>query len=91
MSGGGWMFLWLMVALKVPICALLYIVWWATRAPEPADDGAPSDWTPLRGPDHPRPHKPRPPRRGPHADRPPRAPSRVRVLRGRTLRKPTHR
>ena len=49
------MFLWLMVALKVPICALLYIVWWATRAPEGADDAA-TDWnTPNVGPDHPRP------------------------------------
>jgi hypothetical protein len=86
------MFVWLMLALKVPICALLYIVWWASRAPEGADDtGAESDWTPFPGPDHPRPRKPRPPRRGPHADPAPRPPSRVRVLRGRTLRKPTHR
>jgi hypothetical protein len=85
------MFLWLMVALKVPICALLYLVWWASRAPEAADDGAASDWTPFHPPDHPRPRKPRPPRRGPHADPPPPAPSRVRVARGRTLRKPTHR
>jgi hypothetical protein len=83
------MFVWLMLALKVPICALLYIVWWASREPEGADDtGTQSDWTPYRGPDHPRPRKPRPPRRGPHADPAPRPPSRVRVLRGRT---PTHR
>jgi hypothetical protein len=86
-----WMFLWLMVALKVPICALLYIVWWAARAPEEADDGVAPDWSPFRPPDHPRPRRPRPPRRGPHADPPPRPPGRVRVLRGRTLRKPTHR
>jgi hypothetical protein len=84
------MFVWLMLALKVPICALLYIVWWASRSPEEADSAG--DWTPRRhGPDHPRPQKPRPPRRGPHAEPPPRAPSRMRVLRGRTLRKPTHR
>src|ERR1700759_932273 len=63
-SGGGWMFVWMMVALKVPICALLYLVWWATRAPEEADSGA-EDWkSPRVGPDHPRPRKPRPPRRG---------------------------
>ena len=37
------MFLWLMVALKVPICALLYLVWWATRAPEDADTGGGRD------------------------------------------------
>jgi hypothetical protein len=85
------MFLWLMVALKVPICALLYIVWWATRAPEGADDGA-TDWkSPRVPPDHPRPRSPRPPRRGPHADPVPRPPARVRALRGRTLRDATHR
>src|SRR3954452_19600065 len=57
MSGGGWMFLWLMVALKVPICALLYLVWWATRPPEPADAGS-EDWKkPRVGPDHPRPRR----------------------------------
>jgi hypothetical protein len=84
------MFLWLMVALKVPICALLYIVWWASRAPEPADDGA-SDWKPRVGPDHPRPRKPGPTRRGPHGAPLPRSPARVRAVRGRTLRKATHR
>jgi hypothetical protein len=85
------MFLWLMVALKVPIAALAYIVWWATRAPEEADDGVP-DWkAPRLDPDHPRPRKPRPPRRGPHAEPPPRTPSRVRALRGRTLKKASHR
>src|SRR3954465_8931821 len=102
MSGGGWMFLWLMVALKVPICALLYLVWWATREPEAADDGA-TDWKkPRVPPDHPRPRKPGPTRRGPHGDpAPPRAgphgaplprpPARVRAIRGRTLRKASHR
>jgi hypothetical protein len=81
------MFLWLMVALKVPICALLYLVWWATRAPEDADAGA-EDWKrPPVGPDHPRPRKPRPPRRGPHAEPAPRSPARVRALRGRTIGK----
>jgi hypothetical protein len=82
------MFLWLMVALKVPIGALFYIVWWASRAPEEVDDGA-GDWkAPRVTPDHPRPRKPRPPRRGgPHADPAPQPPRRVRALRGRTLRK----
>ena len=85
------MFVWLMVALKVPICALLYIVWWASRAPEDAAEGA-GDWkAPRVDPDHPRPRKPTPPRRGPHAEPAPRAPGRVRALRGRTLRKATHR
>jgi hypothetical protein len=85
------MFVWLMLALKVPIGALLYIVWWATRAPEPADDGA-TDWkAPRVGPDHPRPRKPGPSRRGPHGAPLPRPPARVRALRGRTLRDPAHR
>jgi hypothetical protein len=85
------MFLWLMVALKVPIAALLYLVWWATREPEAADEGT-HDWKkPRVGPDHPRPRRPRPPRRGPHAEPAPRTPSRVRALRGRTLRKASHR
>jgi hypothetical protein len=83
------MFLWLMVALKVPICALLYLVWWASRAPEPTDESS-GDWTRREGPDHPRPKHPLPPRRGPHAGVAPRPPKRVRSLRGRKL-KPTHR
>jgi hypothetical protein len=85
------MFLWLMVALKVPICALLYLVWWASRAPEPADEDS-QDWKrPRVPPDHPRPRRPGPTRRGPHGDPLPRSPARVRSLRGRPLRKATHR
>jgi hypothetical protein len=85
-----WMFLWLMVALKIPIGALFYIVWWATRAPDEAEDTA-GDWKPSPvDPDHPRPRKPRPPRRGPHAEPLPRSPQRVRALKGRTLRKHSH-
>jgi hypothetical protein len=72
------MFLWMMVALKVPICALLYLVWWASRAPEGFEDEQ-RDWHPHRGPDHPRPKRPRPPRRGPHAEPEPQSPKRMRV------------
>jgi hypothetical protein len=33
MSGSAWGIVWLAIALKIPIVALLYIVWWAaTRA-----------------------------------------------------------
>jgi hypothetical protein len=86
------MFLWLMVALKVPICALLYLVWWATREPEPTEEDGVVDWKqPRVPPDHPWPPKPRPPRRGPHADPVPQPPARVRALRGRTIRKASHR
>jgi hypothetical protein len=73
------MFVWMMLALKIPIAGLLYIVWWSVRqTPEPAkgDSGGGSDreqHRPSRGP------RPRPPRRGPHAEPPPRPPSRMRI------------
>lgn len=66
------------VVLKIPIIALLLIVWWAVRE-EPAPAGEEPRARLRRGPDHPRPRKPRPPRRGPHAARPPASPSRVRA------------
>jgi hypothetical protein len=78
-SGGAWMFVWMMLALKIPIAGLLYIVWWSVRqTPETShdDDRGGSD----RHPHHPsRRPRPRPPRRGPHADSPPRSPSRMRI------------
>jgi hypothetical protein len=84
-SGGGWMFLWLMVALKVPIAALLGLVWWAARAPQEAEPEQ-RDWQPRRPPEHPRPRRPRPPRRGPHAGPQPVPPERTRVhAKARTL------
>ena len=62
---GFWAIFWLAVILKIPIVALLTIVWWAIRAePEPVtgrDDGEGGS------------------RRGPHADPPPAAPDRMRV------------
>ena len=81
-SGGGWMFLWLMVVLKVPIGALLYLVWWATtrarggrfRAPRARLERAPAPSRP--GPSRARASR-GPPRRGPHAEPPPRTPSRT--------------
>jgi hypothetical protein len=88
MSGGGWMFLWMMVALKIPIGALFYLVWWATRAPEGAEPEQ-RDWQPRRPPEHPRPRKPRPPRRGPHAAPEPAPPKRTRA-RGRRLSPSRH-
>jgi hypothetical protein len=74
------MFIWMMLVLKIPIGALLYLVWWATHQEvEPAhgDDGGGSDRHPHRpSARHPR---PRPPRRGPHADPPPLPPQRIRA------------
>ena len=77
------MFLWLMLALKVPVAALLWLVWWASRPPEGAEPEQ-RDWQPRRPPYHPRPSRPRPPRRGPHGNPEPAAPRRVRA-RGRRL------
>jgi len=71
-------FIWMFVVLKIPIAALLWVVWWALREPEPAvgtdgDDGG------SRRPDQPRgPRRPLAPRRGPHGSPPP-APPRVRT------------
>jgi hypothetical protein len=62
-----WGFLWVMLALKIPLAMLLYIVWWAIHAqPEPVagdNDGGIGDR--AGGP-----HRPRsgPRRRGPHGD-----------------------
>jgi hypothetical protein len=81
-------YVWMMVILKIPIVALLYLVWWASKSPEPVDPEPaliPND----REPDHPRfPRRPRPPRRGPHADPMPTSPPRMRVIRGRRI--PAH-
>jgi hypothetical protein len=75
---GFWAIFWLGVVLKIPIVALLWIVWWAINAqpaPEAAEpEGGGSDRHGGGLPRH-----PRPPRRGPHAEPPPRAPKRVRA------------
>jgi hypothetical protein len=74
-----WTFVYLMVALKLPIAALLWLVWWAVHAvPEPEvgsqDDGG------VRKPRHPRPPRTPRPRRGSHADPPPPSPARTRSV-----------
>ncbi|HEU0024104.1 MAG TPA: hypothetical protein VFQ12_05715 [Thermoleophilaceae bacterium] len=83
---GFWAVFWLAVVLKLPIGALLYIVWWAAKEPplpEPEDGGG---GAPRRDGPHPRLRPPHPPRRGPHADPVPVAPSRVRAGSGRPRR-----
>src|SRR4051794_18932499 len=58
-----WTFVYLMVGLKIPIFALLYIVWWAIHATpetEGTGDGG------ISRPRHPRPSRPRRRPRGPH-------------------------
>jgi hypothetical protein len=82
------MFIWMMLVLKIPIGALLYIVYWASREevePEHDSEGGGNDRHPHRPSHRPR---PRPPRRGPHADPPPQSPQRVRA-RGKRL-SPSH-
>ena len=79
-----WGFLWLMLALKLPLAALIYIVWWAIKQ-EPEDESSSSDddgGIKRRHP-HPREPFPRKPRRGPHGDPAPRPPARVRTVRAR--------
>lgn len=79
-------FLFLMLALKIPLGMLLYLVWWAIRQtpddeqqPHGGDGGSRID-------KHPRRPFPRRPRRGPHGDPGPVSPPRVRttVARART-------
>jgi hypothetical protein len=79
-----WGFLWIMVALKIPLAALIYIVWWAIKQepetePSADDDGG----TKRRSNPHPRKPFPRHPRRGPHGDPMPRPPARVRSVRAK--------
>ena len=79
-----------MVALKIPIAALLLIVRWAVRqTPDDAtatgEDGGIGPTSGPRHPHHPRARLPRLPRRGPHGGAPLIPPARVRtaVARGR--------
>lgn len=72
-----------MLALKLPLAGLIYIVWWAVKQePEetkPDDDGG----IPKRERPHPVKPFPRLPRRGPHGGAPPAPPARVRTTRAR--------
>jgi hypothetical protein len=74
-----------MLALKVPIAALIYLVWWAVKQ-EPEEDSAHTDdggGGVKRPPRHPRKPFPRHPRRGPHGDPAPLPPARVRTIKAR--------
>jgi hypothetical protein len=81
-------FLFLMVALKIPLGMLLYLVWWAVRQTPDEENVPPGGDGGSRVGD--RRHPPRPfprlPRRGPHGDPAPTAPPRTRttVARART-------
>jgi hypothetical protein len=79
---GFWAVFWLAVILKIPIVALLTIVWWAVRNPPvPELEREDGDGGSRHGPHRPHTQPPQLPRRGPHADPPPAPPDRVRVTR----------
>lgn len=78
-----WGFVFLMFVLKIPLLALIGLVWWAIKqtpeeaeAPQDGGDGGSRV-------DHPRGPRPRHPRRGPHGDPAPSAPPRVRSVAAR--------
>ncbi len=82
-----------MVALKIPIVALLLIVRWAVRQTPDEATGEDGGIGPTTSPPHPHHLRPRPPgaaprlprlpRRGPHGEPPLVPPSRVRAVRAR--------
>ena len=74
-----WAFIWMVVVLKIPIVALIWLCWWAIRS-EPETAGAGEQGDGGGGAGHaPRPHRPRPPRRGAHAQ-PAKPPARIRAV-----------
>jgi hypothetical protein len=84
----GWTFVYLMLILKIPIAALLWIVWWAIHStpetePEKNADDSGGSKTRHRHPRKPLPHHPR---RGPHGDPLPVPPPRVRNVVARARR-----
>ncbi|MGO9905288.1 MAG: hypothetical protein ACLP4R_27580 [Solirubrobacteraceae bacterium] len=78
-----WGLIWLMLALKIPLAGLIYIVWWAIHQEPDEASSQDDDGGIRRNPRHPRKPFPRHPRRGPHGDPAPLAPPRVRVTRAR--------
>jgi hypothetical protein len=80
----GWTFFWLMVILKIPIIALITLVWWAVHAvPEPVvpvqPHGGEDDEGGAKVPASHLPKPRRPPRtRGPHGSPPLPSPPRIR-------------
>jgi hypothetical protein len=82
-----WTFVYLMVGLKLPILALLWIVWWAVHDQPEAegedDEQGGGDGGVKRPHPHPRQPFPRHPRRGPHGDPPLPSPPRTRTVTAR--------
>jgi hypothetical protein len=78
-----WGFVWLMLALKIPLIGLLWIVWWAIKQKPEDSPSRDDDGGIKRRRLHPRKPLPRHPRRGPHGDPAPLPPARVRTVRAR--------
>ena len=78
-----WGFVWLMLALKIPLIGLLCIVWWAIKQKPEDSSSRDDDGGIKRHRPHPRKPMPRHPRRGPHGDPAPHPPARVRSVRAR--------
>ncbi len=76
----------LFVALKLPLLAAGWVIWWAVKAEPVAEE---EEETPgdddggARRPPRPAPRLPRSPRRGPHGDPSPAPPPRVRPVKAR--------
>jgi hypothetical protein len=85
-----WGFVWLMLALKIPLIGLLCIVWWAIKQKPEEPPSRDDDGGIRRHRVHPRRPFPRHPRRGPHGDPPPVAPARVRTVRARARKIGSH-
>jgi hypothetical protein len=66
---GFWPIFFLAVVLKIPVAALLYLVWWAIKQSPETEEAPPEaeDRDLLHWRRKPKPKKPRDPRRGPHA------------------------
>jgi len=60
---GFWPIFFLLVVLKIPVLAGIWLVWWASQ-PQPEPEGAADDDGGFKR--RPRPRLPRGPRRGPH-------------------------
>jgi hypothetical protein len=74
-----------MLALKIPLIALIYLVWWAIKQEPTEETNSQDDDGGLKRRHHAHPRKPFPrhPRRGPHGDPAPQPPARVRSVRAK--------
>ena len=64
---GFWPVFFLMVVLKIPVAALLYMVWWAVHASDTTEQAPPDSGDHRFRRFRREPKRPRGPRRGPHS------------------------